>query len=116
MKWPLLFTLTIVFVYLSCTGDTFDPVADCDQAPPTYDNEMKAIIDRNCSYSQCHDGSDPFIPGDYRTYDGMRIHFSGVMEREIVRQDMPPPDAPTELTQEDFDLFICWIQGEFPEN
>ncbi len=126
MKKILFFSLVLILVLIACTRDTFIPTAvDCDEnAPPTYDGLMQEIIDMNCAYSGCHDGTTPGVPGDYTSFAGMQIHFGGsIMDRVINRTEdpvlgMPPNNAtgPMDLSDEHMTLFACWIEAEFPEN
>lgn len=127
MKKILFPSLVLILLVLACTRDNFVPSAvDCSDniAPPTYDGEMQALIDLNCAYAECHDGNTPSVPGDYTTYEGLRIHFGGLIEERVILRiedpvlGMPPDDAngPTDLTEEHLALFSCWIDAEFPEN
>lgn len=125
MKKTLICLLFLGILY-SCTKDTFEPSGnDCDVLP-TYNTNMQAIVDTYCAYSGCHNGT-PGVPGDYRTYQGMSIHFDGEIfsrvvsfQSDIVR-GMPPDYAVDfnglpDLSDEDYMLFNCWISAQFPEN
>ena len=115
----------LVFVWISCTRDCFTPSGtDCDVAV-SYETNMKDIVDRYCAYSGCHNGGTPGVPGDYTSYQGMEIHFDGPIFNRVVTNQadpnvgMPPDyavDGPIDFTPEDFMLFNCWIDQEFPEN
>ena len=111
------------FIWFACTKDSFEQKFESCIETPTYNTNMQAIVDTYCAYAECHNGSAG-VPGDYRTYEGMRIHFgASILERVVtIREDavlgMPPARAngPTDLSEEDFKLFNCWINEEFPEN
>jgi hypothetical protein len=127
MKKIMFFGWVLILVFIACTRDSFIPTAvDCDEnAPPTYDETMQEIVDMNCSYSGCHDGVTPGVPGDYTTYSGMQMDFGGsIMDRVISRTEDPvlgmPPnyatEGPIDLSEEHMIMFTCWINAEFPEN
>ena len=92
----------------------------------TYNNQIKAIVDNSCAYSGCHDGAGGIGPFDYTNYDGLSNAF-GVMRTRVVNlrddpaQGMPPnrsvyPQSQKDnLTQQELELFECWINAGFPE-
>lgn len=111
--------LVSTVIWIACTKDTVPvEMADCAEIP-TYDTNMKALVDTYCAHSTCHNGTAE-VPGDYTTYQGMKVHFEdGIADRVISRQDMPPSyseGGPVALTPEDLKLFDCWISENFPEN
>ena len=114
--------VTIVVISIgSCTFDQLDPVdasQECLDAAPTYDGEIKALIDNTCAYSGCHVGGFGF--GDFSNYPELvpRLENGSIFERTIELQDMPPKNAsgPSELTEEERNLLECWIQLGFPRN
>ncbi len=110
--------------FLACKSDKFIPTeSDCPEDIVAYDTNMKAIVDLNCAYSTCHDGGGG-APGNYTSYEGMRIDIDrGIIETRVLLASgdlkMPPDYAdlgPTDLSEEDLRLFICWIEGGYPEN
>lgn len=100
-------------LFLACDNKTFVPsITDCSETP-TYTGMMQDVVDRNCSYSGCHDVGALDI-GDYTSYLGLSEHFdSKIEDRVIVKQDMP---LGVSMTEEDLKLFECWVQAGFPEN
>lgn len=114
----------LLFIWISCTRDTFEPSGtDCDVAV-SYDTNMREIVDEYCAYVGCHNGT-PGVPGDYTSYQGMEIHFGGAIFGRVISNQgdpdigMPPnyaTDGPIDLRPEDLMLFDCWINQEFPEN
>ncbi len=92
----------------------------------TYDQEIKVIIDRNCSYAGCHAGAD-YPPGDFTSYQGLQTFLtSELFERFVIdlkddtQLGMPPayaPDGnPQDLTADELELVTCWISSGYPEN
>jgi len=123
----LLLTL-LVIVLGSCKHDPIipdpiPPVPFCEQANPTYIDTMMTIINLNCSYAGCH-ASGAGI-GDFTTYSGMlsRLDNGKIKERVIDMKDdasvgMPPNYAtggPIDLTNEQLELFMCWLDNDYPE-
>lgn len=95
---------------------------DCAEAV-SYNSNMQDLIDRNCAYSGCHNGT-PGVPGDYTSYQGMEFHFGGEISNRVINLEsdtifgMPPnyAEGPKDLSPEDFMLINCWINQDFPEN
>ena len=94
----------------------------------TYDENVKFIIDTNCSYAGCHNGQ-PGTPGVYTTYGGLSgdlengRFFNKVVElRDDPVLGMPPDESatnlggPANLTEEEFQIILCWIENDYPEN
>jgi hypothetical protein len=121
-------SLTIVLVAAACTADELPGPDGCEPGIATYERNIKAIIEASCAYSGCHDGGSPGVPGDYRTYQGMRLFLNSgtVRTRVIDLRDNPalgmPPNRSVysqsrkdELTPEEFELMRCWLNNGFPE-
>lgn len=90
----------------------------------SYDESIREIIDTNCAYGVCHNGS-PGVPGDYRSFEGLTrdIESGSFFQRVVVIRDdpvqgMPPQRAegPTELSEEEFQLILCWVENGYPES
>ncbi len=106
----------LLFLAFACNKDKLPPPQPSDCAPiPVYEGQIKEIIDFNCSFAGCHDGSSD-APGDFTTYGGMlsRLNNGDIRERSIVIQDMP--ELPFSMSQEHFDSLKCWIDNGFPKN
>jgi len=119
--------LPLLFLFISsCTTDELpepDPT-DCAGPTPTYDVEIRPIIEASCAYSGCHLGG---APGVYNSYANLLPDLESGMIRERVinlaadpnsgmRPNYAPADRPQDLTEEQLILFDCWLQGGFPEN
>ncbi|MBT8228733.1 MAG: hypothetical protein KJO50_00640 [Bacteroidia bacterium] len=106
-------------IMISCARDAAEPVDTNCSGITTYDEQAQEVIDTNCSYSGCHDGTGA-APGNYSFYNGLKVTFNNSDEfinRVIVLKDMPPSDAtgPVSLSEEDFNILLCWIESGFPE-
>lgn len=118
---------TLVII-CSCTYDNLDepivvPVEFCDTIPATYDLNIRTIVETNCAYTGCH--LSGYAPGDYSTFMGMlsRLEDGNIEDRVITQKDdanvgMPPNYAsgPQDMTPEELDIFMCWLEAGYPEN
>lgn len=127
---PFIFLLLLSFTFLesSCTTDKLpepEPPALCDTLKVSYNLQVKEIIDNNCSTIGCHRGGA--VPGNYTSYDNMQPFLTDRdFKRSVVdlRNDpelgMPPNwdtnFGPKDLTQEEFDIIVCWIENGYPED
>lgn len=130
--FPFILCLFLVAVYTnSCTSDKLaEPTIgeECDNFNATYDGDIKAIIDATCAIPGCH-VTGGGVPGIFETYEGL-VPFAnsapnGLRDRVIVLADDPnsgmPPDwdtnpGPKDLTDEQFEIFECWVNSGYPEN
>lgn len=122
-------SLSLFYVSLlavsSCTSDVLpEPVVlPCDGETPTYETNVRDIIESTCAYSGCHLGG---APGVYDSYAGLLSDLeSGIFRQRVidVRDDatigMPPDYAPEgraqDLTDEQLMILTCWLDAGFPE-
>lgn len=115
----ILVALIILVFASSCAKDKLIIEEDPCGENVNYDADIQTIIETNCSYSNCHDGSGS-APGNYNSYGGLLTFLNETFfeTRVINNRDMPPSYAlgPTSLTQEEIDLIKCWIQNDYAEN
>jgi hypothetical protein len=79
----------------------------------TYDNYAKKIINRYCI--TCHQGGNSPGPGNFTTYNGVRLYTDFFNLRVIQdRADMPQGNAP--LPKSVRDSLNIWINNCSPEN
>ncbi len=102
----LYFAITLV-VIASCKKDSGKLTPSCDGAHPTYQSQIKSIIDSRCATSNCHP--------NYNTYEGLLPALQGGdFRREVlVNQTMPQGSS---LTQDQINKIQCWVNDGFPEN
>lgn len=113
--------LTLFTLIPACTSDRLDPIEApeiCDTLIPTFNEEMAFLVERTCAYANCHVSGFP--SGDYTTYESMLVHLDDgqVFNRVLAIRDMPPnyADGPKKLTEEELELFSCWLENGYPEN
>ncbi|MEL6140508.1 MAG: hypothetical protein AAFQ37_09145 [Bacteroidota bacterium] len=126
MKVTIVFLPFLILLLNSCTADELpepDP-ADCNGPTPTYEMDIRPIIEASCAYSGCHLGG---APGVYNSYANLLPDLeSGLIAEKVIDLasdptfGMPPnyapEDRPRDLTPQQLILFDCWLQGGFPEN
>lgn len=114
-----------LLVVSSCTADVLpEPVIPtCDGETPTYETNVRDIIERTCAYSGCHLGG---APGVYDSYEGLLSDLeSGIFRQRVIdiRDDatlgMPPNYSPQDraedLSDEELMIITCWLDAGFPE-
>ncbi|MBL4653457.1 MAG: hypothetical protein JKY53_11455 [Flavobacteriales bacterium] len=121
---PIFFCMLVLF---SCTKDQLETelppepvdttsVVDTTAAADTckFTDHIKPIIDLNCAFSGCHDGSN--APGDFSSYSEIKSRVdNGFFETKVLSssKDMPPSGA---LSQADRDLIQCWLDNGAVDN
>lgn len=119
----LLFLALIGFMITesSCDNAKAAPCA-CEIAPapsPTYDEDIAPIINSKCAVPGCHI-SGAGVPGIFTNFEGTTTYLNGrsngFEDRVIIRMDMPQINSGFDLTDEEFQLFSCWVCDGYPEN
>ena len=109
----IILAITIILLANACKkDDTGTPV--CDGSMPTYESEIKGILNEYCTNLACHGlGS---IYGDFTTYNGISGNlFNGSFEREVLI-DKTMPRGSASLTQTELNLIRCWADNNYPRN
>lgn len=98
--------------------------SDCSTPSPTYEVDIRPIIESSCAYSGCHLDGNTSI---YNNYEDLLPNIeSGSFRDRVIAQradetfGMPPNYAPegrpTELTAEEVILIQCWLEAGHPQN
>lgn len=120
MKLVSVIFICLAFMLIfSCTRDRIMAVEGECLEEITYDEHMRPLINGTCAYNGCHLGGA--APGDYSDYEGIARYIDGglIENRVLIARNMPPSNAsqgPSVLTEEELELFKCWIQAGYPEN
>ena len=115
----------LLLLLSACTADELPApqLGACDNLEPTYDPDIRPIIESSCSYSGCHlDGSS----GNFQTFAGLRLYLEdGSFRNRVISlrtdevlgmpPDYAPADRPKDLTDAELDLIACWLAAGFPE-
>lgn len=104
-------SITFLALMLGLVSCQKDSPADCDTIP-TYNSNVKAIIDANCTLSGCHDGRNG-APGNFKNFQGLnQVTTSGAFTRRVIDiKDMP---ASGSLTDAEYNTLKCWAAEGFP--
>lgn len=112
--------LLILFLFagllFSCSRDKVMEVSCDEDSIPTYDNEVRPIINLTCAYAGCH--AEGFSSGDYTSYEALEVHLNSTFIERVNNRTMPPVYAsgPIELTDTEILILQCWAQGGYLEN
>jgi len=91
----------------------YDLPDGCPSPPPSWSNEVQAIVDRSCN--ACHgDGGVQQHPWDFTTYSGVYTNRGSILN-QLYACKMPPPDAAAPLPQERQAL-LGWLECNAPNN
>ncbi len=112
-KLMFLFTLVLVVsLGYSCGDDDeamTDP-ADCS-IERSYSSDVVPILNQTCAIPNCHVNN--FLSGDYTMYQDLADQNNmGLLSIQIETGAMPPSNTagPTELTDDEKAIFLCWIE------
>ncbi|MBR9922477.1 MAG: hypothetical protein GYB31_16690 [Bacteroidetes bacterium] len=111
----------IIIIPNACVSDQVEPkenALDCESLNVNYTDVMQPIITETCSYAGCHVVGSGI--GDFSTYEGIlpKLESGQVQLRVFESADMPPAfvEEPERLTDEERDLFSCWLENGFPKS
>ncbi len=107
MKSKTLYFAIALVLIASCKKDSGKLTPSCDGAHPTYQSQIKSIIDNRCATSNCHP--------NYNTYEGLLPALQGGDFRREVLVDQTMPQG-SSLTQDQINKIQCWVNDGFPEN
>ncbi|MDP1747635.1 MAG: hypothetical protein Q8L90_18825 [Bacteroidota bacterium] len=110
----ILFSIACMLVlFPSCKKETKDEVIDCTGVSPSYNSEIKPIINANCISSGCHNAGSS--NGDYTTYAGLKaVASTGTLESRVIINKTMPPSGP--LSLEHRKKIKCWISSGASNN
>lgn len=116
-----IFAIAISFLILSCEKDEDDVLAsfDCTNVEPTYDLEIKSILNRECATSGCHSSSSQaggISLGNYMAAENesSKARFLGAINQLSGYESMPR--SSNKLSDDDIKLITCWVDNGSPEN
>ncbi len=110
----ILFSIAFMLVlFPACKKETKEEVIDCTGGSPSYNSEIKPIINANCISSGCHNAGSS--NGDYTTYAGLKaVASTGTLESRVIINKTMPPSGP--LSLEDRKKIKCWISSGASNN
>lgn len=124
MKFP---QIRIFFVFALCLSLTFacggddedggETPMDCSTRNVSYSNDIVPILGQACAIPNCH--VNGFINGDYEMYADLKAQSdNGSLRNQVESGAMPPSNTAgqAELTDNEVETFLCWIEDGAPEN
>ena len=112
--------IAIFFICVSLTscGNGDDDMFECDGITPTYNTNVKPILDASCAKSGCHDAITVQNGVNFSTYATASIvsqqeRFLGVIHHRNGFPEMPF-DGP-KLPNDQLQILSCWVQNGSPE-
>lgn len=105
-------TFFLLLTIVSCSKEKDKP--ECDGSSPTYDAQIKAIVDGSCLGSGCHGAGSG--NGDFTTYSKLNPFLqNGSFEREVLIDQTMPRGSGT-LTASELSKLQCWVEDAHPES
>lgn len=108
------------FLFSACGGDDKKDTVDCTGSTPTYDNNVKAILDANCAVSGCHDNGTKADGYDYSSYATARAvavskktELLGSINHTSGFEKMPQGFA--KLSAAEIKTITCWVENGAPQ-
>ena len=99
----------------ACNYDSIIPeMPECGEEV-TYQDQTREIIGLHCATAGCHvAGGDG--PNIYTTYNGLKTDLELGNVENVIRTDLMPPLGSPDLSPEDRETLLCWIEDGYPEN
>ncbi|HZV43970.1 MAG TPA: hypothetical protein VFF90_05810 [Saprospiraceae bacterium] len=113
---PLL-VFCFIFFLAACSKDP-DPVIDCTGLTPTYNADIKPILDASCALSGCHDAITHQNGYDFSSYGpaseaSKNGRFLGAIQHKSGYTAMPYNMA--KLSNDHVQQLTCWVETGSPE-
>ena len=113
----LLAILAMTIIAFSCKKET-PATFDCAGVTPTYNGEIKALLDNGCATSNCHSAANKADGRDYSTYASVKTHivhaeFLGSIQRLSGYSAMPK--GGDKWSDGDIKKITCWVNNGAPE-
>jgi hypothetical protein len=111
--------LCVVALFFSCNKETVaPPTTECTGTTPTYDNDIKAIVSKNCAYSGCHSATSKADNIDLSTYalvksESAKARFMGSINQTAGYDKMPK--GADKLPAASIKTLTCWILNGTPQ-
>lgn len=120
MKIRIAFILIMgLFMILPGCKKESEPITyDCTGLTPTYDLNVKSLMDTHCATAGCHSASNKADGKDLSTYASTKsaasnTSFLGSIEHRSGFDNMPQNAA--KLADTDIKTIACWIQNGMPQ-
>jgi hypothetical protein len=107
----------VLFFLVSCSKDDTPDTVDCTGLTPTYNSDIKAILDASCAKSGCHDATTMANNINLSNFASASAisqedRFLGAIQHKSGFTAMPQ-DGP-KLADDKIQLLSCWVQNGSP--
>jgi hypothetical protein len=114
----ILSIFSVLMFNQSCKKETTPQTFDCAGVAPTYNGEIKAILNASCATQGCHSASSNAAGRNYSTYSAAKSNassdaFLGSIQHLSGYSAMPK--GASKLSDANIKLLSCWKQNGFPE-
>jgi hypothetical protein len=112
-------TLAALFSIIACKKEEVSATKyDCAGSTPTYEKNVKAILDKSCAFSGCHAAANSADGIDLSSYakvkaEAAKSAFLGSIEHASGYDKMPK--GGNKLPDADIKTIACWIQNGYLE-
>jgi len=116
-KSLLLLVVCLTFFFAACSKDP-DTNIDCTGLTPTYNADIKPILDASCAISGCHDAITQQNGYDFSNYESAKAgsqggRFLGAIQHKSDFVAMPY-NLP-KLSDDKIQQLTCWVETGSPE-
>lgn len=110
--------LGLFFIFFGCKKEDAPTVYDCTGLTPTYDLNVKMLMDSHCATAGCHSAGNKADGKDLSTYASTKSvasnsSFLGSIEHRSGFDNMPQNAA--KLSDTDIKTIACWVQNGMPQ-
>jgi cytochrome c553 len=114
---PIALLLASAVLVSRCKKEAIYTV-DCVGAMPTYNVDVKPIMDANCAITGCHNAATKKEGYDLSNYEGTKaaagnLAFRGAIQHKSGYTAMPK--KADKLSDADIRTVTCWVQNGMPQ-
>lgn len=104
--------LCVLIGALACKKNEYKNL-DCGSINASYKNDIKPIIQGNCTSAGCHEAGS--LNGDFTIYQGLKgkADNGSLNKRVLEKMNMPTNGA---LSLNDRKKLKCWLNNSAPDN
>lgn len=110
-------SVCLVFILAQCKKETTN--IDCSGTTPTYQKDVKSILDANCASAGCHAASNPSEGINLSTYAGAKSAAGSSKFLDSIQHKggaSAMPRNASKLSDDKIKTLYCWVQNGMPES
>lgn len=103
-------------LFTQCKKEDAD-IVECNGVTPTYNSNVKAIMDASCAKSGCHNSSSKKSGYDLSSYEstksaaGNKAFVASIQHKSGYNK---MPQGASKLSDADIKTVACWVQNGMP--